>query len=107
MSLSSIHTDDLVEESVHLSGVLVRCMPERVVDVSAQINQLKGASVDSLSTDNALIVIIEELEDSMKLADQMHHIQLMSGVISASMIYHHSDKYLEPSSRSASEETVQ
>ncbi|GGA86055.1 hypothetical protein GCM10011369_30120 [Neiella marina] len=86
-SLPQNSTPDLVK----LAGVLVRCQPSRRAVVIEQIEAQAGASVEPESSEDALIVIIEETPTTLYLTEQITRIQNIQGVLSAALIYHHND----------------
>ncbi|MBD1388367.1 chaperone NapD [Neiella sp. HB171785] len=82
---------DSAPDLVKLAGVLVRCQAKRRAAVVAEIESHAGASVEPESSDDALIVIIEETPTTMFLTEQISRIQNIQGVLSAALIYHHND----------------
>ena len=72
---------------MNISGVLVRSRPEKLDAVRARLEELAGVEVHGANPDGRLVVTVEEAGDR-SMADTVVRMQNLSGVISASMIYH-------------------
>ncbi len=76
---------------LHVSGVLVRSRPERMSRTQAHLENVPGVSVYTATSDGHIVTVIERDSDA-ELTDAFQHIQNTAGVLSASLVYHYSDK---------------
>jgi len=72
---------------MNISGVVVRAYPDRLQAVRAQLEAIQGVEVHGANPDGRLVVTVEE-DGDRAMADAVVRIQNLSGVLSASMIYH-------------------
>lgn len=70
-----------------ISGVLVRSFPSDIEAVSRALSRLTGVEVHGANDDGRMVVTIEA-DTEGQVADLLVQIQGVSGVLSASMIYH-------------------
>lgn len=75
---------------LHVSGVLVRSLPELMSQVRASLEKVPGVEVFT-TTPNGHIVTVVERDSAAELSDAFQHIQNSDGVLSASLVYHYSD----------------
>ncbi|MBW8190970.1 chaperone NapD [Neiella marina] len=87
----SEHSAADCDDVIKLAGVLVRCSPAQRLQVVTAIEAEAGATVQPESSDNALIVIIEETPNTIYLTEQITRIQNIQSVLSVALIYHHND----------------
>lgn len=76
---------------LHVSGVLVRSKPERMSHTQAHLEALPGVDVCTTTPEGHLVTVVERDSDA-ELTDVFHQIQNTKGVLSASLVYHYSDK---------------
>ena len=76
---------------LHVSGVLVRSKPERMSRTQEHLEALPGVDVCTTTPEGNLVTVIERESDA-ELTDVFHQIQNVAGVLSASLVYHYSDK---------------
>ncbi len=76
---------------MNICGVLVHSRPERVAAVRRQLMDLDGVEVHGAGDDGRMVVTVESREDSL-VADQMHRMQDIDGVLSATLVYHYGDE---------------
>jgi len=74
---------------MNISGVLVHVQPEKMDNVSEQLNATQGVEVHA-AADGKLVVTVEN-EKLNALADQVIAFQNLKGVLSVVMVYHESD----------------
>jgi len=86
---------------MNICGILVHAHPEGFEVVRQRLTDVPGVEVHGISDEGRAVVTLED-ENEDQLADSMHAIQTMEGVLSASMIYHHREEDNEPTE----EETV-
>ncbi|HET9699882.1 MAG TPA: chaperone NapD [Burkholderiales bacterium] len=76
--------------AINISGVLVHARPESAEAVRARLMQLPGVEVHAVSPDGRLVVTVENADDR-EMADTFERVQALPDVLSASLIYHHSE----------------
>lgn len=73
---------------MNISGVLVQSRPERTAEIEAALAAMPGVEVHQVTEDGHLIVTIED-NDAASSGDTMLKMNLMDGVLAASLVYHH------------------
>lgn len=76
---------------LHVSGVLVRSQPERMSQTQEHLETLLGVDVCTTTPEGHIVTVIERDSDA-ELTDAFQQILNASGVLSASLVYHYSDK---------------
>ncbi len=76
---------------MNICGVLVHARPDNTEAVKERLVQLAGVEVHGINEDGRMVVTLEE-DDEGRMADTLLGLQQLEGVISASMIYHHSEE---------------
>jgi nitrate reductase NapD len=76
-----------VSEELHVSSLLVQVKPASLCAVRQEIVALAGAEIFAESEAGKLVVVIESEAEGV-IADRLSTISAMSGVFSASLIYH-------------------
>jgi nitrate reductase NapAB chaperone NapD len=76
---------------LHVSGVLVRSQPERISQTQEHLESVPGVDVCTTTPEGHIVTVIERDSDA-ELTDAFHQILNASGVLSASLVYHYSDK---------------
>jgi nitrate reductase NapD len=71
-----------------LSGLVVRTTPERFPDVVATLGALPGVSVHHADAATARVVVVQEASTLGAEIDGMRRIQMLPGVVDASLVYH-------------------
>ncbi len=75
---------------MNICGVLVHAKPENIEVVSERLLSLEGVEIHGANEDGRMVVTLEQDNDD-RMADALMGFQKLEGVISASMIYHHSE----------------
>ena len=75
---------------MNICGVLVHARPENIEVVSERLLMVDGVEIHGSNEDGRMVVTLEE-DDNDRMADALMDFQKLEGVISASMIYHHSE----------------
>ena len=88
---SQMNDDPNDSELFDMTGLVVRTKPENIAAVSTQLQTLKGVEVHGAGAEGNLVVTIEELHGEKLAVDTIEKISNISGVISTSLIYHHSE----------------
>ena len=74
---------------MNISGVLVHTQPDLSASISQDLTSLDGVEVHA--NDNGRLVVTVEDDTTHSMADRVTEIQLMNGVLSAAVIYHHNE----------------
>lgn len=80
-------------QNLHISSLVVRADPRQMPDVLARITAIAAAEV-ALQDPSGKIVVLIEAEHEDQISSLLTQIQLLPGVASAALVFHHS---LEPS----------
>lgn len=78
------------EESINICGVLVHAQPEQAAQVEQQLSQYQGVEVHSVTEDGRLVVTIDHA-DRRDMVDTINQLNSVEGVLSAAMVYQHSE----------------
>ena len=78
------------KDVLHISSLLVRANPEHVQQVLAEIAKLPGSEVPMTDETGKIIVTLETPSES-EIVDSLTTLQLIDGVVSASLVYHQAD----------------
>ena len=81
---------------INICGLLVHALPAKVDEVRARLLQLPGIEVHAVSPEGRLVVTLENADDR-EMADTFGRVQALPDVLSASLIYHHSEDTEETS----------
>jgi periplasmic nitrate reductase NapD len=79
-----------VSNELHVAGVLVQLVPACVESVARTIAMLPGADVHARSPDGKLVVTLET-QDPAGIMTHLNHIREIRGVLSALLVYEHSE----------------
>lgn len=77
----------------HLSSLVVHALPDRLVDVQAAL-VAEGCEIHGINPAGKLVVVLEA-EGSGTLGDTITRIQLLPGVLAATLVFHHCDPQAE------------
>lgn len=76
---------------MNICGILVHTQPKNFDVVRERLLGVQGVEVHGMSEEGRVVVTLEE-DDEDKMAESLHAVQRLEGVISASMIYHHNEE---------------
>lgn len=76
---------------LHVSGVLVRSQPDLISQTQEHLEKVPGVEVFATTPDGRIVTVVERDSDA-ELTDVFQQIQNSAGVLSASLVYHYSDK---------------
>ena len=79
-----------MSDILHISSLLVTAKPKSVETVNASINAMSIAEVAHSDHLGKIIVTLETLDESA-IVQALTDIQLLRGVVSAALVYHHSE----------------
>ena len=85
-----------MSSEINISGLLVHALPDKAEAVRARLLQLPGIEVHAVSPEGRLVVTLENASDR-EMADTFERVQTLPDVLSASLIYHHSEDTQETS----------
>ena len=74
----------------HISSLVVHTRPEHVPAIVARIDAIHGAEVHGGHDTGKLIVTLETDTES-QVVDRINAIQLLDGVLAATLVFHHSE----------------
>ncbi len=74
----------------NICGVLVMTRPDIIPVVENSLNALSGVEVHATNSDGKLVVTVEDTQ-SNKCIDVINSLNSVSGVVSTSLIYQHSE----------------
>lgn len=75
---------------MNISGVVVYTRPDNRLAMQDKLSSIPGVEVHANSIGGKLVVTVEE-NDVRALAEKVTKLQNIPGVISVSMVYHHSE----------------
>ena len=89
---------------IHVAGLVVMTRPEHLERVRAALSRLPGAEVHAADRRGKLVVTLDAPSDGA-IADLMHRIPDVPGVLACTLAHHHSEGALTPrGGRNASED---
>jgi nitrate reductase NapD len=75
---------------INISGLLLHARPERAEALCERLLQMPGIEVHAISPEGRLVVTLENAGDG-EMTDTFARIQALPDVLSASLIYQHSE----------------
>ena len=78
------------QATIHISSFIVRCQPDRLSEVMQTLAAMEGVELHGSDPCGKFVVLLE-LDSEQKLVDTITQIELTSGVINTSMVYHHAE----------------
>ncbi|MCV0428599.1 MAG: chaperone NapD [Roseibium sp.] len=79
-----------MSEIVHIASLLVQALPDKRASIESGIERLDGAEVAHADDQGRLIVTVETASEA-QIVQALTEIQLLTGVVSASLVYHQTD----------------
>ncbi len=80
---------------MHISSLIVMALPERLAEVVNEIEK-RGGEVAASDPSGKLVVVLESGDES-EVTAFANGLILMSGVLSANLVFHHIDEEIPPS----------
>jgi nitrate reductase NapD len=80
----------VVGSEINISGLLVHAHPDRAEAVRMRLLQIPGLEVHAVSPEGRLVVTLENASDG-DMATTFERVQTLPDVLSASLIYHHTE----------------
>lgn len=78
------------QEPINICGVLVHAQPSKLTKVKAGLLEFTGLEIHDMSDDGRLVITID-LPDRYQMIDTINQLNNVDGVISAAMVYQHSE----------------
>lgn len=72
----------------HISSLVVHSRPDRVQSIIASLGSIEGAEVHGGAETGKLIVTLET-ETESRVVERINAIQLLDGVLAATLVFHH------------------
>jgi nitrate reductase NapD len=85
-------SDNKSLESISICGLMVHVLPEKIPEVKPRILAIAGSEIHAISEQGNLVVTIES-DNYKKTADRMTELQRLKGILSAAMIYQHTEEF--------------
>jgi len=79
-----------MSDELHIAGVVVHAYPKSVQRVAAAIERLPGAELCATSDDGKLVLTLEA-SSAYEITVRIDQIQQFDSVLSASLVYQHSE----------------
>ena len=80
--------------AVHISSVLVTAQPQLLNDIAATLNDIQIAEVAHVDPMGKVIVTLETSNES-EIVQALTDMQVMEGVVNASLVFHQIDEVTE------------
>lgn len=77
--------------AVEIASILVQTLPHHLEDAERSILAVKGADVYARDPKGKLVVVLESTDGGDPIGAALTEISTMQYVISATLVYHHSD----------------
>jgi nitrate reductase NapD len=89
-----------VDLPINISGLLVHARPDRAAALREQLLDIPGLEIHAITPEGRFVVTLENVSDR-EMTDAFARVQTMPDVLSASLIYHHSEdpRDAEPSAQ--------
>jgi nitrate reductase NapAB chaperone NapD len=78
----------LAASGLHISSLVVRCLPESLHSVMAEVAALEGVEIHGSDPGGKFVALLD-MESEQALVGTISAIETTRGVINASMVYHH------------------
>ncbi|MBO6949451.1 MAG: chaperone NapD [Rhodospirillales bacterium] len=80
-----------MNSSLHVSSLVVQARPERLAEIRDAITS-RGGEIPAEDPDGKLVVVLET-DSERKITDFLNEVAVMSGVLSANLVFHHNDDH--------------
>ena len=79
-----------LHKNIHIAGVLVQTRPEHIPQVRTRLGEVNGLEVHVVSPDGRIVVTVEG-DGRKSVTDTLFSLNAMQDVLSASLVYEHSE----------------
>lgn len=94
-----------MSQEYHVTSLVVHAAPNALAQVEADIAALKGCDIHAITPEGKLVITLEG-NSQKAILDNVEAINALSGVLSASLIYHQVAPQEQPQLEEESEETL-
>ena len=77
-----------VDEKVHISSFVVRCLPQNLQHIMDAVGALQGVEIHASDPCGKFVALLE-VDSDKALIETITSIELLKGVVNTSMVYHH------------------
>ncbi|MCK5727302.1 MAG: chaperone NapD [Thiotrichaceae bacterium] len=77
-------------ETISICGVMAQVLPERMAEVEPEMLAIPGLEIHKISDDGKVVITVES-GSYRDTGDRISALQKLKGVLSASMIYQHTE----------------
>ncbi|WP_201861224.1 chaperone NapD [Microvirga soli] len=78
----------------HISSLVVHSHPDRVQSIIESIGSIEGAEVHG-GADTGKLIVTLETETESQVVERINTIQLLQGVLAATLVFHHFESVQE------------
>ena len=79
-----------LHNNIHIAGVLVQARPELIPQLQTRLGDVAGLEIHTVSPDGRMVITIES-DGRKSVADTLFTLNAMQGVLSACLVYEHSE----------------
>ena len=90
------------QSEVHISSMVVHAMPDYLLDVRKNIEELPGAEIHAESPDGKLVVVLES-QTQTYITDVIEKIACLDHVLSTALVYHQIEQQADSATDSLKE----
>ncbi|MGL4613553.1 MAG: chaperone NapD [Shewanella sp.] len=94
-----------MSQEYHVTSLVVHAVPNALAQVNASISALAGCDIHAITPEGKLIVTLEG-GSQKAILDNVEAINALTGVLSASLIYHQVEPLEPPFLEQKNEETL-
>ena len=87
----TIITNSTTADTISICGLMVHVLPEKIAEVKPHILAIAGSEIHAIGERGNLVVTIES-DHYKKTADRITELQKLKGILSAAMIYQHTEE---------------
>ena len=78
----------------HISSLVVHSHPDRIQSIIETITSLEGAEIHG-GADSGKLIVTLETETESQVVERINVIQLLEGVLAATLVFHHFESVQE------------
>lgn len=75
-------------EEIHIASLVLRCAPARMASVLQRLQDLPQTEIAMQDVSGKIVLLMETAHETA-IAETLTQLQLMDGVASAALVYHH------------------
>jgi len=81
----------IASKNHHIASVLVQAWPNKIPTIESALTRLAGVESHG-SSDAGKLILTLEAENNTALVETMNRIEMVDGVVTASLVYHHTEE---------------